>query len=195
MTDRSRQTKVLAALCASMIIGGAILSALSHHPLSASAFCLSSYYRLAPVEDSVSQGATPNAGRWKRIEIFHSNDGGHRSRTRPDPDNPAKQLNVSQSCLACEHGDCHFVVCSGHAGNDGQIQSTENWRCQLPASRLRSNHTEPTGKDKRTIYICIATGGERTVPTDFQIRRTEALVEELCRRFHIRPEAVLYPNS
>lgn len=194
MTDQSRQTTVLVALCASMIIGGAILSALNRRPLSASAFCLSSYYRLTPVEESVSQRSTLHAGRWTRIEIFHSNDGAPHSRTMRDSDKPAKQPNSSRGRMADEHANCHFVVCSGHGGNDGQIRSTDNWHCQLSARRLRPSHTEPTGDDERTIYICIATNSEGTAPSDFQIRRTEALVEELCRRFDIQPEAVLYSN-
>jgi hypothetical protein len=177
-----------------MIVGGAILNALSHHPLSASAFCLSSYYRLTPVEESISHRCTPHAGRWARIEIFHSNDGAPHNQKMQDSDGPAKQPNSSKSHIADGHADCHFVVCSGHGGNDGQIQSTENWHSQLPANRLPPDHTESAGDNEGTIYICIATDSKSTAPSDFQIRRTEALVEELCRRFDIRPEAVLYPN-
>ena len=195
MTDRSRQTKVLVALCVSMLIGGAILNALDHRPLSASAFCLSTYYRLAPVEDSVSRRFAPHPGRWKRIKIYYSNDSDSRNQTVCDSEDVAKQSNSSSGRIDGDNAHCHFVICNGYGGNNGQIQSTENWQSQWPVSRGSPNHTEPIKEDERTIYICIATNGESTAPTDSQIRRTEALVEELCRRFDIRSESILYPNS
>ncbi len=195
MTDQSRQTKVLLALIASMLIGGAILYTIKPHPLSASPFCLSRYYRLAPVEDSVSRRFVPYPERWKRIEIYYSNGSDSRNRTAPGSDGPAKQSTAPRRHIDNKRADCHFVVCDGYVGNDGQIQSTENWQSQWPASRVSPNRTEPIGENKRTIYICIATNSESTAPSDFQIRRTEALVEELCRRFDIRSEAILCPNS
>ncbi|UCF16241.1 MAG: N-acetylmuramoyl-L-alanine amidase [Phycisphaerales bacterium] len=170
MTVRSRETKVLVTLMVSILIGAAILSALGHNPPSAGAFCLSRYYSLSPVEKSLSYPADQYSKEWKWIEIYYS---------------------------TIEHKDmdCHLIICNGHIGDDGQILSTDNWQRQRPVNRQLQNHIWSATEKGHTIYICIITRGKGTPPTDFQVSRTESLVEELRRRFSIQSESVLYPNN
>ena len=53
----------------------------------------------------------------------------------------------------------------------------------------------PTGRSEQTIYIGVIADDEAIRPTDFQIRKTEALVETLSRKFNIRPESIHYPDN
>ncbi len=182
MMGRSRQTKVLGILLVSMVTGAAILNAMSHTPLSASAFCLSQYNDLTSVEESLGGQAIQDPHRWERIEIRYGN---HRD----------FQAGPSESGTKCEGANCHFIICGGYLGNHGQIQSTAKWLSQFVFGRnseYRPGQIDDTGQ---IICICIATNDESTPPTDLQMRRAQALVEELCRRFRIDPQAVRYPNS
>lgn len=188
MAVRSRQARVLAVLFVSILIGAGILSALSHNPISASAFCLSRYYNLTPVGESVGHRVAQFPRRWNQIEIRYGNHLDSCTRARRGPGGVPEQ-SPSQSFTECDGTDCHFIICDGYVGYDGQIRSTESWRDQLAQDH---SSRENAGQ---TIHICIATTGESAVPTDFQIRRTEALVEELCRRFRIQSEAIRYPSS
>ena len=195
MMGRSRQTKVLGILFVSMLIGAAILNAMSHSPLSASAFCLSQYYDLAPVEEALGHGAVRFPQRWNQIEIRYGNHGDFQTGTTHGSGKVPAQPGPSESTTQCEDADCHFIICDGYIGGDGQIRSTENWLSQFAANRNIQDRPELPEDTGQTICICIATSDELTAPSDFQIRRTEALVEELCRRFRIEPEAIRYPGS
>jgi hypothetical protein len=104
-------------------------------------------------------------------------------------------LNLSSDAAGREDINCHFIICNGHVGRDGQIQPTGIWQEQSPASRQSRNHMRPAAKNRHTIYICIITNSRTSRPTGFQIKRTEALVEELCREFNIRSESILYPDN
>ena len=271
MSVRSRQTKVFAALLVSITVGAIILKALGNNPPSAGAFCLSRYYRLDPVEKSILSRAAQYPGRWSHIEICYSGTGAptkpaeggperssglDRTGLRPDqgrrcrPGNAAtcgsNGLDTRCSMLdARQASRCHFVVCNGSIGHDGQILPTEIWKRQCPPHQLFQCGQSQTGDSQRsigggqlvrsktptsrsswrsspepgseqTIYICVIaddkvtrpvrnstmgniiqkgkiTNGAR--PTDFQIKRTEALVEGLSRKFNIRPEYIHYPDN
>ena len=192
---RSRLTKVLGVLTVSMLLGAAILNAMSHNPLSASAFCLSQYYDLAPIEDSLGHGAARFPQRWNQIEIRYGNHGDFQTGMTHGSGKFSSQPGPSESTTQCEAADCHFIICDGYIGDDGQIQSTANWLSQFAANRNTQDRPELPEDTGQTICICIATTDELTAPTDVQMRRTEALVEELCRRFRIEPEAIRYPSS
>jgi hypothetical protein len=188
MTNQSRETKVLAALGVSIILAAIILNVLGHNPPSAGAFCLSRYYRLGSVKKAIRSHADQLPGRWSRIEIYYSgtesgniestfggaSDVGADEHTNPIIDTKEKVSNGV---------DCHFIICNGRVGHDGQIQPTEKWQQQSLVSHY----------SKQTIRICVIVDDKAKTPTDFQIKRTEALVEELCRKFHIRPEYIRYP--
>jgi hypothetical protein len=190
MTVRSRQTRVLVTLFVSILVGGAILHALSHNPLSASAFCLSQYYHLAPVEDSVGSQVARSPQRWSQIEIHYGVHGGSRTQTEPGLGKFPSQASSAPSTTECRGDDYHFIVCDGYCGPDGQIQATENWQDQSAVVHNTQAQPELSDDSERTIHICISTESEDAAPTDSQISRTEALVEKLCRRFSIQPEAI-----
>ena len=195
MTVRSRESGVLAFLVVSMLIGAVILNALSHNPLSASAFCLSQYYHLEPVEKSVDFLAEQSPDRWEQIEIHYGNYDNSVKQVKNEVEQFPQYSSSSRSGPVCDNSGCHFIICDGYTGIDGQIKTTENWQSQLIANHMTQDCPELHEEIGRTIYICIASTGESAVPTDSQIRRTEALVKELCRRFHIEPDAIKYPDS
>jgi len=195
MRKHSRETKVLAALGVSIILAAIILNVLGHNPPSAGAFCLSRYYRLGSVKKAIGSHADQLPGRWSRIEIYYSGTESNniesafgkssdvganehintvrdiKEKISPDRDTSYNEVN------------CHFIICNGRVGHDGQIQPTEKWQQQSSASHY----------SKKNIRICVIVDDEAKTPTDFQIKRTEALVEELCRKFHIQPEYIRYP--
>lgn len=191
MTVQSRETKVLVALLVSIITGALILNALGYNPPSAGAFCLSRYYQLAPVEKAVVCEAAQDRGRWRRIEIF-CRGGSVVEQTRgvaPTGAEPAELPNGAAG------SNCHFVIYNGRTGHDCQIEATEYWRRQWSVNRQANKDTQPALADALTIFVCLATDSETDRVTDFQIKRAEALVEELCRRFNIWPESIHYPDT
>jgi hypothetical protein len=180
MANPVRVVKVLVALLFSMTTGAVVLMALGNNPPSAGPFCLSSYYRLDPIKQTVVSRACQSPDRWNRIEIYYSD---------------IKAGNIEESALLSglagpENLDCHFVVCNGQGGGDGQIQSTEKWQKQWAILPGRTWHGS-----SQTIRVCISADGRGTYPTDCQARRAEALVEGLCRKFNIPPESVYYPRD
>ena len=180
MSVRSREVKVLAAFLTSLTAGAIILIALGNDPPSAGAFCLSGYYSLEPVEKAIFSGPSQSLGRWDRIVIYYSGTEGGNMEQLPSVTGPASPADIS----------CHFVICNGFGGADGQIQPTEKWRkqCSIIPGRSRNG-------SGRTIHICVIADGKTTRPTDLQIRRAEALVEALCREFNIQHKSIYYPND
>ena len=118
MSSRTRNARVFTAALISIILGAVILKTLgSNHPL-AGAFSLSDYYRLTPIEKLLTSRKSQTLVHWDRVNIYYSN-------TRAGN---IKQL-ISLSGLANPQDiKCHFVVCNGLGGNDGQIQPTERWQ-------------------------------------------------------------------
>jgi len=176
--NRPRVAKVLAALLIAMTGGAIVLMALGNNPPAAGPFCLSSYYRLDPVETAISSKAAQSRERWSSIEIHYSG---------------TKAGNIEQ--LASLNGlagpqdiNCHFVICNSLGGSDGQILPTEKWQKQWSIMPGRTWYGSI-----RTIRICVIADGRNSPPTDLQIKRTEALVEGLCRKFKIALELIYYP--
>jgi len=176
MTTHSRETKVLVVLGISIILGAIILNALGHNPPSAGAFCLSRYYRLGSVKKSILSRADQSPERWSQIEIYYSDT---------ESCNIESAFGGLSDVGGDEHINYHFVICNGHVGHDGQIEPTEKWQRQSSVIHY----------SKQTIRICVIVDGKAKTPTDFQIKRTEALVEELCRKFNIQPESIRYPDD
>jgi len=180
MSIQSREAKVFAALLISITAGAIVLMALGNNPPPAGAFCLSRYYRLEPVEKAISSRASQPSSRWNCIEIYYSvTKAGN-----------IEQLASLSGLVSPEDINCHFCVCNGLGGGDGQIQSTEKWQRQWSITPGRT-----WCGSGQTIRICIIADGKTSFPTDFQRKRTEALVEKLCRKFGIRPESVCYPSD
>jgi len=180
MSNQPRVAKVLAALLLSMTAGTIVLMTLRNEPPSAGPFCLSSYYRLDPVEEALASRAAQSPNRWNCIEIYYSD---------------TKAGNIEQ--IASLNGlsrqediNCHFVICNGLGGNNGQIQTTEKWHRQW--SIIPGKTWYGTGQ---TIRICIIADGKSSIPTDFQTNRTHTLIEALRRKFDIHPENIYYPGN
>jgi len=212
MTTNSRETKVIVILGASITLGAVILNILGHNPPSAGAFCLSRYYRLGSVKKALLSRAAQSPGRWSRVEIHFSGTarlsspktesgniesayGGLSDVSSPEHINPVIHsipVGREQNEKVSNGVNCHFVICNGNGGRDGQILSTEKWQRQSPISAL-----VPAGETTtdQTIYICVIADGEAVSATDFQIKRTDALVEELSRKFNIQPESIRYPDD
>jgi len=188
MSTHSREKKVLVILGISITLGTIILNALGHNPPSAGAFCLSRYYRLGPVKKSILSRADQSQKRWSQIEIDYRGP---------------ESGKIEQSALASkpdshEHVNYHFIICNDNGGHDGLIQPTEKWQRQSSITAGQSANDEPVFCEtptEQTIYICVIADNETSFPTDFQIKRTEELVEGLCRKFNIQPESVRYPDS
>jgi len=180
MLNQPRVAKVLAALLISMTAGAVILMALGNHPPKAGPFCLSSYYRLDPIEEAVRSHAPQSADRWNCVEIYYSG-------TKAGN---IEQLASLKGLTSPEDINCHFCICNALGGNDGQIQTADKWQRQW------SIVTDKTWYGTtQTIRICVIADGEDALPTGFQIKRTEALVERLCRKFNIQPDYAYYPGN
>jgi len=176
----SRQAKVFVILLLSMTVAAIILMAMGNNPPSAGAFCLSRYYRLDSVEKAITSRAAQSSGRWSYIEIYYSS-------TKAGN---IEQLASLSGLAGPEDINCHFVICNGLGGDDGQIQTTKKWQRQwsiIPGQTWHGNG--------QTIRICVIADGKTARPTDFQIKSLEALVEALDRKFNIRPESICYPGD
>ena len=194
MTVQSRQTKVLVALLFSIIICTIILNVLGHNPPSAGAFCLSQYYRLVPVERLVRLREVQRPEYFKWIKIYYSGDVLD-DKVTLNSNKCIEPLDSVDSISGQEDIDCHFIIYNGLAGHDGRIKPTEKWNRQLPADRPVDNNKRRARQNEQTIYISIVTSGQNPQCTNFQIKRAEILVEELCRELNIKSESVHYPDS
>ncbi len=185
VSGRSRQAKVFAALLVSMTTGMIVLKAIGNNPLPVGAFCLAQYRQLVPVEEAISSRVTQAANHWNRIQVYY---GGARS-----GNSQPSALLAGQA--APEDMDCHFIICNGFGGDDGQIQRTEKWEKQQPVN-FESPDPEPQiARSGKTICIYVIADGKSNRLTDMQIKRTEALVEGLCRRFDIKFGSIYYPGD
>ncbi|MBA7681363.1 hypothetical protein ES703_89701 [subsurface metagenome] len=175
-----REEKIFAALLVSITAGAIVLMALGNNPPSAGAFSLSRYYRLDPIEKVILSRSALSPTRWNCIEIYYSG-------TKAGN---IEQLASLSGLASPEDINCHFVICNGLGGDDGQIQPTEKWQRQWSAIPGRTWYGSG-----QTIRICIIADGKTTLPTDFQIKRVEELVEGLYRKFNIRTESIYYPKD
>lgn len=202
MSIESREAKVFAVLLVSMTAVAIVLMALGKNPPSAGAFCLDTYYGLDPVEEVISSRLAQSPDRWNSIEVCYSGTKAGNV-----------ELLASFAGLAsAEDINCHFCLCNGIGGDDGQIQATEKWQRQssiipaqtwggdpvsvsAPGDRKSIHWRLATHGGDRTIRICVVADGKTSLPTDFQAKRVEALVEQLCRKFDIQSEYICYPGD
>lgn len=172
----------MAALLVSMTTGAIVLIALGDNSPSAGLFSLSSDYlqHFEPVEKAIRSRTSQSPERWDCVEIYHSG-------TKAGN---IEQLASLSGLGSAEDINCHFVVCNGLGGADGQIQATEKWHRQW--SIIPGRNWDGKGQ---TIRICVIADGKTAPPTDSQERRTKVLVEELRRSFGIQHESVFYPSD
>jgi hypothetical protein len=180
MSNQPRVIKVLAALLVSMTSGAILLMVLGNNPPSAGPFCLSTYYRLDSVDNVVRSRACQSPNRWDSIEIFFSGTkaGGVSSLARQRGLASAADLN------------CHFVICNGIGGRNGEIQTAEKWQKQWS---VQPGHTWQGSE--RTIRICLVGDRKSALPTDYQLKRLEMLLEALCHKFRIPADSVYLPRD
>jgi len=179
MSNQPRVVKVLAALLVSMTVGAIVLMALGNNPPSAGPFCLSTYYRLDSVDHALGS-QSGQAGRWDSIEIFFSGTKGGNT----------QRFAAAMGLTSTAELNYHFMIGNGAGAADGAIEATEAWQQQRP---VRSTSTGRGGA--RTIRICLIGNGVSTLPTDYQLKRLETLLDALCRRFDIGAEAVHLPRD
>jgi len=180
MSNQPRVAKVLAALLLSMTTGAVVLMVLSDTPPSAGPFCLSSYYRLDPIEQATFSRAPQSTARWDTVEVYYSGTNAGN----------IDQLASVAGLPSAEDTNCHFIVCNGLGGNDGQIQTSAKWLKQwsvVPGSTWYGS--------AQTIRICVISNPSDVWPSDLQISRTTALIESLCRKFDIAPQSIYYPDT
>lgn len=180
MSSQPRVAKVLVALLVSMTSGAVVLMALGNNPPKAGPWSLANYYRLDPVEEAVVSVATQSPHRWNSIEVCYS---GSRAGN-------IEQLASLSGLASPDEINYHFCLCNGLGGSDGQIQPTEKWQRQWSIIPSRTWYGS-----SQTIRICVIADGTTVRPTDSQIKRTETLVEGLCRKFDISPDSVYYPGD
>lgn len=180
MSRQPRVAKVLAALLISMTTGAVVLMALGNNPPSAGAFSLSRYCSLNPIDKAICSQVEQPPNRWNQIEIYYSG-------TRAGN---IEQLAALNGLAGPEDLNCHFCLCNGLGAGDGQIQTTEKWQRQWSAISDRTWH----GSDQ-TIRICVIADGQIAIPTDFQVKRLEILVESLRRKFEVDSENIQYPPN
>jgi len=180
MLARTRDATTFVAALISITIGTLILKTLGNNPVPAGAFSLSEYCCLEPIEKVISSRAAQSSSRWNCIGVYYSG-------TRAGN---IEQLALLNGLAGPDDLNCHFVICNGLGGGDGQIQPTEKWQEQ------RSIIPDKTSCDVgKTIRLCIIANGTTTRPTDCQIKRTEALVEGLSRKFNIPSASIYYSDN
>jgi hypothetical protein len=163
-----------------MTVGAVVLMSLSNNAPSAGPFCLSTYYRLDPISKAVTSRLNASPDRWQRIEI-------HYSGTRAGN---LEQLASLSGLASPDDLNCHFVIGNGVGAVDGHIRPTEKWQKQWSITP-----DETWYGTRQTIRICLIADGKTTFATDCQVRRAEALVESLCRKFKINAANTFYPSD
>jgi hypothetical protein len=180
MLFQYRNTKVLVAALISIAIGAVVLKTLDSNPLPAGAFSLSEYYHLAPVEKVIPSNIAQTNLCWNSIEISYIN-----AKAIVDNKQYSRSDLFNHNIL-----NYHFIVWNSFVGGNGQIQSPEKWQSQLPTTPGRTWYGS-----EEVIHIGVIIDGKIPHPTDFQIKRTEALVEALSIRFNIPAESIYYPDN
>jgi hypothetical protein len=179
MSNQPRAARILICLVVAMTAVAAILMVLDHQSISAGAFSLASYSSLGPITDIVTTKEPAKSDRWDKIEVFYSNTRG----------GDISQLASLSGLTSAEDLNFHFLVCNSLGAIDGQIQPTEKWLNQWSAI--------PGGAwygSSATIRICVISEG-KSKASDYQVSRTEELIQTLSRKFNIPTSNIIYPKG
>lgn len=180
MSNQPRVVKVLAALLFSMTAGAIVLMSLGQNPPAEGPWSLSKSLRSDSTLLSANSITPKFPSNWDRIEVCYSGTASGNIELLAEltgVKTPA-QLN------------CHFVVCNGRGGVDGQALLTEKWLQQLsitPDQGWQGGRT--------VIRICVVSDGRLAPPTGEQISQTNTLVKKLREMFDISEQHVLYPMN
>jgi len=179
MTIRKREARVFAALAVSMTLALLLLKALSQNPPPAGAFCLTHYNDLPTIEKAVALDPDQAPRQWDTIEIFYSQTRGGNT----------EELVELEGLTGPDQLNCHFIIGNCLGADDGQIIKSGKWNKQLCAESAII-------KDKKQTVIRICVIADKIArPTDFQIKRTEALTQILQRKFNIEARSIYYPDD
>lgn len=173
MASQNRTVAVLFTLLAAMTGGALVLMALDNYAPSAGAYSLSSYLRLDPVEEVVTDTLQTASAQWAGIEIVYSQTRGGNT----------QELPLLRSLAGKEAIDFHFLICNGNGAENGSIQTSSQWKQQIGSGQ------------NGMIRICVIGDEKTNSPTSSQIQRTNALVESLSRSYNIGPRQVQYPDN
>lgn len=179
MGSQPRAARILICLVVAMTAGAAILMALDHQTISAGAFSLASYSSLGPISEIIATNEPTNNRRWDKIEVFYSNTKGGN----------LNQLVSLSGLSSSEDLNFHFLVLNSLGGIDGQIQATAKWLNQWSA--IPGGTWYGSGN---TIRICVIGEGQKAA-SDYQMSRTEELIQELSRKFNIEKSNISYPKG
>ena len=180
MLSQSRSTRVFMSALISRGIGAVVLNILDNTPSPVGAFSLSEYYHLVPVEKLIPFDIPRSGGNWEYIEIDY---------IAADTDIIGQRYAVGSSA-DYDPFNYHFIVWNGDIGRDGQIQPAPKWQKQEPSAPTLTRYA-----GEQTIHICVITDATITRPSDFQIKRTVALVDALSKRFDIQSASIHYPDN
>jgi hypothetical protein len=157
-----------------MTIGALVLMALDNHRPITGAYSLSSYLRLDPAQDAVKNTLTKTAINWDRVEVYYSHT----------PGGNADELALLTDLANGNKAQFHFVIGNGNGAEDGIIQAGEYWKHQWLCQGRNG-----------VVRVCLISDGTSNSVTDYQIKRTNALVESLIRTFDISPRNIQYPSN
>ena len=180
MSNQPRVVKVLLALLVSMTAGAIVLMALSGRPPLAGPFSLASYVGLDPIAEAIRSRVAQDPQRWRSIEVHFSGT----------PAGNIDRLASLQGLTKAEDLNCHFCICNGFGGADGQVLSTERLQRQWSITPDLAWNSP-----NQTIRICVIADREAAFPTEYQVKRTYALIDNLYQKFSIHPKAIRYPQN
>ena len=180
MPVEHRSTKVFTALGLSMTALGLLLMSLGSNPPQAGAFCLSDYIELGDIESAALGSVKGDYNKWGSVEVFFSE---HKS-------GGSGEGSCLNEIIERNRDRAHFIVYRGFSETDGRIEPTARWIIQRPAG---------AGGDREMFYpsikICLLRQSSGAGATEQQIKRTEGLVELLCREFSIPRTNSHYPRG
>jgi hypothetical protein len=176
----NRRQIVFISFIAAMTVGSAVLLIFdTPQPYQGGhEYSLTSYTRLASVRNALSRNPSVTKTDWEYIEIFYS-------RTSAGDLGTVAMFNNS---AAEKDANLHFVICNGD--KNGAIQTSERWKNQY-----RCLQGDSWYGSRKTIRVCIIGHPIRALPSDTQIKRTEDLVETLCKEYGIPKANVSYPQG
>ena len=95
-----------------------------------------------------------------------------------------QKVEVSYTTDPKINADAHFLICDETSGLDGQIVTTKTWQ-----------NPNASAKKQDTIKVCVVTDSINATPTDIQIQRAAALVNELSKICSIANSKINYPAN
>jgi hypothetical protein len=176
-----RTLLVLAALIAAMTLAGGVLLVLEPRPATPSGTVLLSSVEtsVAPEKALFDTGPTINPNRWSYIVIHQSGF----------PEGSAATLAKAHEKAGLTGLAYHFVIGNGYGMPDGQIEASFRWSRQLIGAYASGRGADLL--NKQGIGICLIGDGNKSAPTDAQLRELVWMVRRLQQQFGIPADRVL----